>query len=94
MPVDFNNGVINIDEDVPTSLIIAGGWGWDQCWGLCGQVGQKPGGHSIELADMPEGKRPKEGPQGGWGVDPIEESAHTAVAQLVHIVNRVGTGDQ
>lgn len=48
MPVDFNNGVINIDEDVPTSLIIAGGWGWDQCWGLCGQVGQKPGGHSIE----------------------------------------------
>lgn len=36
----------------------------------------------------------QEGSQGRGRVDPAKQSVHAAVAQLVHIVNRVGAGDQ
>ncbi|ALC07165.1 hypothetical protein CDES_14245 (plasmid) [Corynebacterium deserti GIMN1.010] len=87
--VDFDDGVIDINEDVITGRNI----NWDQGRGLCGQVDQESGGHRIQLADMSEGKRPEEGTQGGWGVDLLEQSVHTAVAQQVHVIDGVGTGN-
>ena len=87
--VDFDDGVVNIDEDIPAG----GSRGGYQGWSLHCQVDQEPGGHGIQLTDMSEGEGPEEGSQGRGCVDPVKQSAHPAVAQQVHVVDRVGPCD-
>ena len=62
-------------------------------WCLPGQVDQESGGHSIELAYVAESEGPQKRPQCGWGVDPVEKSAHTSVAEYIHVIDGISTGD-
>jgi hypothetical protein len=49
-------------------------------------------GEPVELADLPEGERAQERPQGGGGHDPMAEHlAGGAAAQQVGVVDAVGT---
>jgi hypothetical protein len=49
-------------------------------------------GEPVELADMAEGERAQEGPQGGGGHDPVAQHlAGGATAQQVGVVDAVPT---
>jgi hypothetical protein len=52
-------------------------------------------GHLVELADVPEGKRPQERAHGGGGHHPVAEDAGgRPAAQQLHVVDAVATSDQ
>src|SRR6266508_4104551 len=54
--------------------------------------GQDLFGEPVELADVPEGERAQEGPQGGGRHDPMAEHlAGSATAQQVGVVDAVPT---
>jgi len=88
--VDFDDGVVDIDQHPPTRLVTSGG---DQPGGLPGQAGQEPGGDRVELAHVPEGERAQERAQRRGGVRAGEHSSHPTVAQQGHVIDRVGAGD-
>jgi hypothetical protein len=63
-----------------------------------GTSGPRPGkdllGEPVELADVPEGERAQERPQGGGGHDPVaQQLAGGAAAQPVGVVDTVPTSD-
>ena len=56
------------------------------------EVGQEAGGDRVELSDVAEGERAQERSQSRRSVDTVEQVCHTAVADGVHVIDRVGSG--
>jgi hypothetical protein len=92
MPVDLDDGVVDIEQCVPR---VGGGWTGvpNHQPGEPGQRDQEPGGDRVELADVTEGEGPQERSQGRGGVGAGEDPAHPAVSQQRHVIDRVGAGD-
>ena len=94
VPVDLDDGVVDIDHAYRRSGSVAGSAGRHrQQRGAAGQRDQEPGGDRVELADVAEGERPQERPQRRRRVDPREHPAHPAVPQQRHVIDRVRAGD-
>lgn len=79
------DGVIEIDEG---HLLGAG-----QDRGRCGKSGQQSGGHGVELADVTEGEAAQERAQRRGRPDLVEQPAHPAVPQQIHVIDAVRAGD-
>jgi hypothetical protein len=58
-----------------------------------GQRGQECCGHRVELADVAEGEAAQERAQRAGRPDAGEQPVHAAVAQQVHVIDRVRAGD-
>lgn len=56
------------------------------------EVGQEAGGDRVELSDVAEGERAQERSQSRGRVDTVEEVLHAAVAEDVHVIDRVSPG--
>ena len=57
------------------------------------EAGQEPGGHRVQLPDVPEPHCPQKRAQRRWGAGAGEQPAHAAVPQHRHVRDRVSTGD-
>jgi hypothetical protein len=60
--------------------------------GRLAQAGQELAVGLLQLADVSPGERPQERAEGGRGADPAEDFPHRAVAEQVHVVDRVRAG--
>jgi hypothetical protein len=81
-------GSVDIDEHHRLSSVFAG---WQQRRVFV-EVGQETGGDRVELPDMAEGERAQERTQSRGSVDAVEQVCHAAVAEDVHVIDRVGSG--
>lgn len=87
--VDVDDGVVDIDEDHRSLCGLLTGW---QQWCVVVEVGEEAGGDRVELSDVAEGERAQERSQSRRRIDAIEQVCHAAVAEKVHVIDRVGSG--
>ena len=58
-----------------------------------GQFDEQAGSDRVELADVSEPVAAQVGAQGGGRPQPVEHPSHAAMAQDIHVGDRVGAGD-
>jgi len=80
--VDLDDGVVDIDQHRPRRVDPNA-----QQRRPRRQPRQEPGGDRVELAHMPEGKRPQKRAQRGRRIDPGEQSAHPAMPEQPQIID-------
>src|SRR5699024_2679074 len=87
--VNIDDGVVDIDEDHRSLCrLLVGG----QQWCVFVEVGQEAGGDRVELPNVAEGERTQKRTQRRGGVDTVEQVCHAAVAEKVHVIDRVSPG--
>jgi hypothetical protein len=84
--VDLADGVVDIKE---RDLIRTG----EQARHPLRESGQEPCADLVELLDVAVGEGAQERAQRRGRTDTTEQTAHTAVAQQIHVVDGVGAGE-
>jgi hypothetical protein len=83
--IGLAHSVVDVDEHQPV--------GAGQQRGHRRQPSHQAGGHGVELADVTEGEPAQEGAQCGRGAGLLEQPRHAAMAQQVHVADRVRARD-